>query len=83
MLHEGLKCALFAPFVNLTVKCLFLQEAKRVSINKDLRGILSETPGRCIPYAVIEGGLLRLEGSNKCVCFVDSIEFVYCDFSNI
>ncbi|XP_043975684.1 mitochondrial ubiquitin ligase activator of NFKB 1 [Gambusia affinis] len=32
-----------------------LKEAKKVSIDQDLKAILSETPGRCIPYAVIEG----------------------------
>ncbi|KAG7221672.1 hypothetical protein INR49_000039 [Caranx melampygus] len=32
-----------------------LKEAKKVSIDQDLRNILSETPGRCVPYAVIEG----------------------------
>uniref|UniRef100_A0A3B4XY41 RING-type E3 ubiquitin transferase n=1 Tax=Seriola lalandi dorsalis TaxID=1841481 RepID=A0A3B4XY41_SERLL len=32
-----------------------LKEAKKVSIDQDLRSILSETPGRCVPYAVIEG----------------------------
>lgn len=33
----------------------FLQEAKKVSIDQDLKTLLSETPGRCVPYAVIEG----------------------------
>lgn len=33
----------------------FSQEAKKVAINQDLKAILSETPGRCVPYAVIEG----------------------------
>ncbi|KAM4610040.1 mitochondrial ubiquitin ligase activator of NFKB 1 [Polymixia lowei] len=32
-----------------------LKEATKVSIDQDLKNILSETPGRCIPYAVIEG----------------------------
>lgn len=32
-----------------------LKEAKKVSIGQDLKNILSETPGRCVPYAVIEG----------------------------
>ncbi|KAM6925467.1 mitochondrial ubiquitin ligase activator of NFKB 1 [Xenentodon cancila] len=32
-----------------------LKEAKKVSIDQDLKMILSETPGRCVPYAVIEG----------------------------
>lgn len=32
-----------------------MQEAKKVSIDQNLKAILSETPGRCVPYAVIEG----------------------------
>uniref|UniRef100_A0A3Q3KYM8 RING-type E3 ubiquitin transferase n=1 Tax=Mastacembelus armatus TaxID=205130 RepID=A0A3Q3KYM8_9TELE len=32
-----------------------LKEAKKLSIDQDLKNILSETPGRCVPYAVIEG----------------------------
>ncbi|KAM6928976.1 mitochondrial ubiquitin ligase activator of NFKB 1 isoform 1-T5 [Lycodopsis pacificus] len=32
-----------------------LKEAKKVSIDQDLKNLLSETPGRCVPYAVIEG----------------------------
>ncbi|XP_041860976.1 mitochondrial ubiquitin ligase activator of NFKB 1 [Melanotaenia boesemani] len=32
-----------------------LKEAKKISIDQDLKNILSETPGRCVPYAVIEG----------------------------
>lgn len=32
-----------------------LKEAKKVSIDQNLKAILSETPERCIPYAVIEG----------------------------
>ncbi|XP_017274607.1 mitochondrial ubiquitin ligase activator of NFKB 1 [Kryptolebias marmoratus] len=32
-----------------------LTEAKKISIDQDLKSLLSETPGRCVPYAVIEG----------------------------
>ncbi|KAJ0064900.1 hypothetical protein NL108_017358, partial [Boleophthalmus pectinirostris] len=32
-------------------------EAKKVSIDQDLNELLSETPGRCVPYAVIEGAV--------------------------
>uniref|UniRef100_A0A3Q3FXQ7 RING-type E3 ubiquitin transferase n=1 Tax=Labrus bergylta TaxID=56723 RepID=A0A3Q3FXQ7_9LABR len=31
------------------------QSSKKVCIDQDLKNILSETPGRCVPYAVIEG----------------------------
>ncbi|XP_054912658.1 mitochondrial ubiquitin ligase activator of NFKB 1 [Poeciliopsis prolifica] len=32
-----------------------LKQAQKVSIDQDLEAVLSETPRRCIPYAVIEG----------------------------
>ncbi|KAG7477676.1 hypothetical protein MATL_G00072210 [Megalops atlanticus] len=32
-----------------------LKEAQKVSIDQDLKSILMEAPGKCIPYAVIEG----------------------------
>ena len=52
---------LFFPGVNL--QSLFRQEAKKVTIDKDLTNILSETPGRCVPYAVIEGGFSHLQNT--------------------
>lgn len=42
-----------------------LQEAKKVSIDQDLKGLLCEAPGRCVPYAVVEG-----EGRVGCRRFV-------------
>ncbi|TWW57189.1 Mitochondrial ubiquitin ligase activator of NFKB 1 [Takifugu flavidus] len=32
-----------------------LKEAKKVSIDQDLKALLCEAPGRCVPYAVVEG----------------------------
>lgn len=32
-----------------------LREAKKMSLNPELKTILSEAPGKCVPYAVIEG----------------------------
>ncbi|NXN30554.1 MUL1 ligase, partial [Nycticryphes semicollaris] len=32
-----------------------LQGAKRVRLDRELRAVLLEAPGRCVPYAVIEG----------------------------
>lgn len=55
------------PLVSL--KCLFPQEAKKVSIDLDLKNMLSETPGRCVPYAVIEGVLGYPESLNKVTSF--------------
>lgn len=44
---------------------IILQEAKKVSLDQDLKTILSETPGRCIPYAVIEGLLISLKAPRR------------------
>lgn len=55
----------YVPFVNL--QSLSLQEAKKMSIDQDLKNILSETPGRCVPYAVIEGLLKYLQYKFKLV----------------
>ncbi|XP_053280514.1 mitochondrial ubiquitin ligase activator of NFKB 1 [Pleuronectes platessa] len=38
-----------------------LKEAKKVTIDKDLCNLLSETPGRCVPYAVIEGAVRNVK----------------------
>lgn len=46
---------------------VFLQEAKKVCIDQDLKAILSDTPGRCVPYAVIEGESGYLESINEAV----------------
>lgn len=32
-----------------------LKDAKKVTIDQDLKSILSDAPGKCVPYAVIEG----------------------------
>ncbi|XP_026854569.2 mitochondrial ubiquitin ligase activator of NFKB 1 [Electrophorus electricus] len=32
-----------------------LKEAKKISLDQDLKNILADAPGKCIPYAVIEG----------------------------
>ena len=36
---------------------LVIQDAKKVTIDQDLNNILSEAPGKCVQYAVIEGVL--------------------------
>ncbi|XP_063063762.1 mitochondrial ubiquitin ligase activator of NFKB 1 [Engraulis encrasicolus] len=32
-----------------------LKEAKKISLEQDLKELLSDAPGKCVPYAVIEG----------------------------
>lgn len=66
--------ACYVPCVNLDP-----QEAKKVSIDQDLKNILSETPGRCVPYAVIEGELGHIESLKdlNSPCTVISI-FLHC-----
>lgn len=34
-----------------------LKGAKKIHLGEDLKGILSEAPGKCVPYAVIEGAV--------------------------
>ncbi|KAF6110235.1 mitochondrial E3 ubiquitin protein ligase 1 [Phyllostomus discolor] len=34
-----------------------LKGAKRIHLGEDLKSILSEAPGKCVPYAVIEGAV--------------------------
>ena len=53
--HQCVKFIAFLFFPSVNLQSLFRQEAKKVTIDKDLTNILSETPGRCVPYAVIEG----------------------------
>lgn len=36
-----------------------------MSIDQDLKNILSETPGRCVPYAVVEGLLGHIESLSE------------------
>lgn len=52
-----------------------LKDAKKVSIDQDLKTILSETPGRCVPYAVIEG-VVRSVKENLNSQFVDNCKGV-------
>lgn len=40
-----------------------LKGAKRVSIDQDLNNVLSEAPGKCVPYAVIEGVVRSVKDS--------------------
>ncbi|XP_068197255.1 mitochondrial ubiquitin ligase activator of NFKB 1 [Antennarius striatus] len=52
-----------------------LKEAKKVSIDQDLKTLLSETPGQCIPYAVIEG-VVRSVKDNLNSQFVENCQGV-------
>ncbi|XP_011475858.1 mitochondrial ubiquitin ligase activator of NFKB 1 isoform X1 [Oryzias latipes] len=52
---SALTAIFYSIYKNRAKTVSSLQEAKKVSIDQDLKNILSETPGRCIPYAVIEG----------------------------
>lgn len=46
--------SLLAAYSDYTLEYI-LQEAKKISIDQNLKTILSEAPGKCVPYAVIEG----------------------------
>ncbi|XP_056279282.1 mitochondrial ubiquitin ligase activator of NFKB 1 [Pseudoliparis swirei] len=45
----------YSIYKNRATTVARLKEAKKISIDQDLKSILSENPGRCVPYAVIEG----------------------------
>lgn len=61
---QRLLTLLSRPLVSLICSWV-LQEAKKVSIDQDLKALLCEAPGRCVPYAVVEG-----EGAARCRCCV-------------
>ncbi|XP_028850430.1 mitochondrial ubiquitin ligase activator of NFKB 1-like [Denticeps clupeoides] len=52
---SALTALLFSVYRRRSAAAAALQEATKVSISQDLRGLLSESPGKCVPYAVIEG----------------------------
>ncbi|XP_026224820.1 mitochondrial ubiquitin ligase activator of NFKB 1b [Anabas testudineus] len=52
---SALTAIFYTIYRNRSTTVSRLKEAKKVSIDQDLKNVLSETPGRCIPYAVIEG----------------------------
>ncbi|XP_051914490.1 mitochondrial ubiquitin ligase activator of NFKB 1 isoform X1 [Hippocampus zosterae] len=52
---SALTAVFYNVYRNKAATVTKLKDAKKVSIDQDLKIILSETPGRCFPYAVIEG----------------------------
>ncbi|XP_072304918.1 mitochondrial ubiquitin ligase activator of NFKB 1 [Eucyclogobius newberryi] len=54
---SALTALFYSVYRNRATTADRLKEAKKVSIDQDLKGILGETPGRCIPYAVVEGAV--------------------------
>ncbi|XP_061907932.1 mitochondrial ubiquitin ligase activator of NFKB 1 [Entelurus aequoreus] len=52
---SALTAVFYTVYRGRTATVTRLKEAKKVPIDQDLKTILSETPGRCFPYAVVEG----------------------------
>ncbi|XP_029283541.1 mitochondrial ubiquitin ligase activator of NFKB 1 [Cottoperca gobio] len=52
---SALTAVFYSVYRSRTATVARLKEAKKVSMEQDLKTLLSETPGRCVPYAVIEG----------------------------
>ncbi|XP_073731606.1 mitochondrial ubiquitin ligase activator of NFKB 1 [Misgurnus anguillicaudatus] len=52
---SALTALLYSIYKRKSSHVVRLREAKKMSLNPDLKTILSEAPGKCIPYAVIEG----------------------------
>ncbi|XP_029013155.1 mitochondrial ubiquitin ligase activator of NFKB 1 [Betta splendens] len=72
---SALTAIFYSIYRNRSTTVARLKEAKKVSIDKELKGILSETPGRCIPYAVIEG-VVRTVKETLSSQFVDNCKGV-------
>ncbi|XP_034029336.1 mitochondrial ubiquitin ligase activator of NFKB 1 [Thalassophryne amazonica] len=51
----ALTAAFYYMYRSRAATVIKLKEAKKVPIDQDLQNFLSETPGKCVPYAVIEG----------------------------
>ncbi|CAN9515651.1 unnamed protein product [Ophioblennius macclurei] len=58
---SALTAIFYSIYKSRTTTVTRLKEAKKVSLDQDLKTLLSETPGRCVPYAVIEGAVRAKE----------------------
>lgn len=52
---SALTALLYSVYRKKASSAARLREAKKISLDQDLQSILAEAPGKCIPYAVIEG----------------------------
>ncbi|CAB1330013.1 unnamed protein product [Coregonus sp. 'balchen'] len=52
---SALTAVFYSVYRRRTTTVARLKGAKKVSIDQDLKNILTEAPGKCVPYAVIEG----------------------------
>ncbi|XP_036842827.1 mitochondrial ubiquitin ligase activator of NFKB 1 isoform X1 [Oncorhynchus mykiss] len=52
---SALTAVFYSVYRRRTTTVARLKGAKRVSIDQDLKNILTAAPGKCVPYAVIEG----------------------------
>ncbi|KAM8830151.1 mitochondrial ubiquitin ligase activator of NFKB 1 isoform 1-T2 [Synchiropus picturatus] len=72
---SALTALFYSIYRNRVTAVTRLKEAKKVSIDQDLKNLLSETPGRCVPYAVIEG-VVRSVKETLSSQFVDNCKAV-------
>ncbi|CAB1336603.1 unnamed protein product, partial [Coregonus sp. 'balchen'] len=52
---SALTAVFYSVYRRRTTTVARLKGAKKVSIDQDMKNILTELPGKCVPYAVIEG----------------------------
>ncbi|KAK0151086.1 Mitochondrial ubiquitin ligase activator of NFKB 1 [Merluccius polli] len=52
---SALTAVFYSVYKKRTTTVARLKEAKKVPIDQDLKKYLSDIPGRCVPYAVVEG----------------------------
>lgn len=68
---SALTALFYSLYRNRATTANRLKEAQKVSIDQDLKEILLEAPGRCVPYVVIEGAVKAVNETLKSQ-FVDN-----------
>lgn len=72
---SALTALFYSLYKNRATTANRLKEAQKVSIDQDLKEILLEAPGRCVPYVVIEGAVKAVNETLKSQ-FVDNCKGV-------
>ncbi|KAJ8259455.1 hypothetical protein GJAV_G00169460 [Gymnothorax javanicus] len=60
---SALTAVFYAVYRRKSAAATRLKEAQKISIDQDLKNVLMESPGHCIPYAVIEGVVRSVKDS--------------------
>ncbi|XP_064161158.1 mitochondrial ubiquitin ligase activator of NFKB 1 [Anguilla rostrata] len=60
---SALTAVFYAIYRRKSATATRLKEARKIAIDQDLKSVLMESPGHCIPYAVIEGVVRSVKDS--------------------